>query len=98
MCNNFLRFLNRLLSIFLDWLTPCRQKPTGIVGEAEEALREWKQARIALDYADKEMIDYAVHNLNAKEKRFTGLLLKAREAGLTAWEIEGYTNNEQVTP
>ncbi|MTI85798.1 MAG: hypothetical protein FH756_18350 [Firmicutes bacterium] len=96
MCNNFLRFINRLLSIFLDWLTPCRQKPTGIVGEAEEALREWKQARIALDYADREMIDYAVHNLNAKEKRFTGLLLKAREAGLTAWMINTAEQDKQA--
>lgn len=78
----------QLFRLFLDWLSPLRKRPTGILAEIEEALRDWRWARETINYADSDMIDYAIYNLNATEKRFTGLLKKAREAGLTAWKME----------
>ncbi len=97
MFDNLARLIKHLWNVFLSWLNPNRRKPTGIVAEAEEALQDWKQAKNALNYADNEMIDYAIHHLNATEKRFIGLLYKAREAGLKAWELNEMENGNSVT-
>jgi len=88
-----LRKIKQLFNLFLDWLSPKRRKPAGIVAEAEQALQDWKYARVVMNHADSEMIDYAIYNFNASEKRFIGLLQKAREAGLTAWEWERSEQN-----
>lgn len=87
----FLKLINTIkkwFALFLDWLSPLRNKPKGLLAETEEARREWQLASNLINHADKEMIDFAIHHYNASERRFIGLLEKARKAGLKAWSLE----------
>lgn len=94
MLNNLIKKIKYLFILFLDWLSPNRHKPAGILAEVQEALHDWKYAKKVLDYADNEMIDYAIHNINATEKRYVGLLQKARETGIKAWDLDTGTRNK----
>lgn len=80
-----LKNTKHLFDLFLDWLSPHRRRPASLLAETKKALQDWKYAQEALNYADQEMIDYVIHNINATEKRFVGLLQKAKEAGIRAW-------------
>ncbi|HEX3048321.1 MAG TPA: YaaL family protein [Bacillota bacterium] len=49
----------------------------------EMAQREWKYARLYFDsVTDPDLIDHAIYNLEATEKKYTYLLKQAREIGI----------------
>jgi hypothetical protein len=49
----------------------------------EMAHREWKYARLYFDsVTDPDLIDHAIYNLEATEKKYTYLLKKARAIGI----------------
>ncbi|MCF8011211.1 MAG: DUF2508 family protein [Clostridiales bacterium] len=75
-------------SLFLDYIYPARQKHPGILDEVEIARQDWYYAQNIINYADNDMLDYAIYNLDACERRFMGLLKKARNANISAWKSE----------
>jgi|GEM_PF-1548021 len=75
------KYLERLLI----WATPPQRKPHGLVEAAEDAKRTWLQALNDLNYIDNSFVDYAVHNINAAERRYVALVQQAKKEGLTAW-------------
>ncbi|MCL6588733.1 MAG: YaaL family protein [Firmicutes bacterium] len=49
------------------------------------AHQEWKYARLYFDsVTDPDLIDHAIYNLEATEKKYTYLLKKARSIGIQA--------------
>jgi hypothetical protein len=49
----------------------------------ERAQQEWKYARLYFDsVTDPDLIDHAIYNLEASEKKYTYLLKQAREIGI----------------
>lgn len=55
----------------------------------EMAQREWKYARLYFDsVTDPDLIDHAIYNLEATEKKYTYLLKQAREIGIRG---DGYS-------
>ncbi|KJS10298.1 MAG: hypothetical protein VR67_18440 [Peptococcaceae bacterium BRH_c8a] len=75
------KYLERLLMR----VTPLKKEPPGLVEAANNAKRTWKQALDYLNYIDNTFVDYAVHNINASERRYMALVQQARKEGLTAW-------------
>ncbi len=77
--------LHTYLESILMVVTVPKKKPPGLVEAAEDAKKAWKQALRDLNLVDKSFIDYAVHNINAAERRYIALLRQARKERLTAW-------------
>ncbi len=75
------KYLERLLI----WATPPKKEPLGLVEAANDAKKTWKQALDYLNYTDNTFVDYAVHHINASERRYIALVQQARKEGLTAW-------------
>lgn len=51
-----------------------------------EAHGEWVQALEQLDNCDPDMLEYVIHEVQAKERRYMALMMQARQEGLTAWK------------
>lgn len=82
-------------------LFPPKQKQTTppILNEIHEAREMWQLAKINLNWANNNYIDYAIHKLNASEHRFIALLKEAKKDGLTAWPpgVDGlYTGPPEI--
>jgi len=69
----------------LLWAKPPHQKPHGLLESVENAKRTWLQALHDLNLVDHIFVDYAVHNINASERRYVALVQQAKKEGLTAW-------------
>ncbi|NLZ33220.1 MAG: DUF2508 family protein [Firmicutes bacterium] len=55
----------------------------------EQARLEWHKAKDAFDQvSDPELIDHAVYNLEAAERRYIYLLKKAKEEGVNLYGAE----------
>ena len=55
-----------------------------MLNQVTEAQQEWKNALNNFNYPmEWDMIDYAIYNLNAAEKKYTYLIKKAREEHTT---------------
>jgi hypothetical protein len=60
-------------------LLKARPQPT-LRELAEEAKKEWRQAMAYFEHVkDRELVDYAIKNLEAAEKRYNYLLRQLRE-------------------
>lgn len=94
----WIKKIKLLLRRFINWLRPRQQKPGGLLGEIEDARANWRWALVIFDNADSELIDYAIYNLNACERRFMGLLKQAREQGLKAWSPEQMEKIRSAVP
>lgn len=75
----------KYLERFLVWLTPLKKEPPGLDRTIEEAQRAWKQALNNIHFVDNSLIDYAIHNLNATERRYMALIEEAKKERITAW-------------
>jgi hypothetical protein len=59
-----------------------------LVEDLEQAWREWKHARLYFNnVTDPDLIDYAIYNMGATEKKYIYLLKQARGTGIN---IEGF--------
>lgn len=85
----------RCLERFLVWLTPLKKDPPGLVEAVNDAKRAWKQALDYLNHIDSNFVDYAVHNINAAERRYIALIKQARKEEIAAWPE---TLNAPVVP
>lgn len=54
--------------------------------QIEEAKRIWLIAQEQIHWADRDMLEAAILYTTACEKRYIGLLQKAKEQGFTTWE------------
>jgi hypothetical protein len=73
------------LKNFLLRLTPlCNQQP-GLVDTVDEARRTWKLALAEFNFVGNDLIDFAIHNIKAAERRYMALINQARREGVTAW-------------
>ena len=55
-----------------------RQLPE-LIDQVKEAHREWAQALESFNYPiEEDMVDYAIYNVNAAEKKYAYLIKKAR--------------------
>ena len=60
-----------------------------LVEDLEQAWREWKHARIYFNnVTDPDLIDYAIFNMGATEKKYIYLLKRARETGINVEDFE----------
>lgn len=75
----------KYLDRFLLWLTPLKKDPPGLPETVNEAKKAWKQALHDLNFVDSSLIDYAVHHINATERRYMALLDQAKKERVTAW-------------
>lgn len=76
----------RYLEKFLFWLSPLAQKPPTILTAVNEAKRTWKQALTDFNHiTDRDLVDFAIHNIKASERRYMALIRKAKEEGVAAW-------------
>jgi len=75
------KYLERLLI----WATPLKKEPPGLLEATNDAKRSWKQALDYLNYIDNTFVDYAIHNINASERRYMALVQQAKKEGITAW-------------
>lgn len=80
------RYLEPLERLMIRVAPPKKKPPVGLVEAAEDAKRTWKQALNQLNFVDRGFVDYAVHNINAAERRYVALVLQAKKEGLTAWD------------
>lgn len=77
---------SRLLKNFLLWLTPLCNKKPGLVETVDEARKTWKLALEEFNFiSGNDLIDFAIHNIKAAERRYMALLKQARQQGVTAW-------------
>ncbi|KJS73104.1 MAG: hypothetical protein JL56_11780 [Desulfotomaculum sp. BICA1-6] len=77
--------IGKYLERLLIWVTPLKKQPPGLIEATNDAKRTWKQALDYLNHIDNTFVDYAVHNINASERRYVALVQQARKEGLTAW-------------
>lgn len=60
-----------------------------LVEELEQAWWDWKRARLYFDnVTDPDLIDFAIFNMGASEKKYIYLLKQARETGLSIEDFE----------
>ena len=60
-----------------------------LVEDLEQAWREWKHARLYFNnVTDPDLIDYAIFNMGATEKKYIYLLKQARETGINVEDFE----------
>ena len=60
-----------------------------LVEDLEQAWREWKHARLYFNnVTDPDLIDYAIFNMGATEKKYIYLLKRARETGINVEDFE----------
>jgi hypothetical protein len=60
-----------------------RQKNPGLLENLEIACRDWKYAKLYFNcVTDNDLIDHAIYNMDAMEKKYMYLLKRAREEGL----------------
>jgi len=58
-------------------------KPKNLAGALAQAQHEWKYAKLYFNcVTDPDLIDHAIFNLGASEKKYIYLLKQARETGL----------------
>jgi hypothetical protein len=80
-------------TIFVDFIGLFRLKSNNnklpdLIEDLEQAWREWKHARLYFNnVTDPDLIDYAIYNMGATEKKYIYLLKRAREIGMN---IEGF--------
>ena len=61
-----------------------------LVDDLEQAWREWRHARLYFNnVTDPDLIDYAIFNMGATEKKYIYLLKRARETGINVEDF-GY--------
>jgi len=72
------------------WAKQGPRKPLGLLEATADAKESWLLALHDLNLVDQIFVDYAIHNINAAERRYMALLLQAKKEGLTAWP--GYTD------
>lgn len=78
-------FLKRILSNFSDLfrLKGDNEGLPELIEELEQAWREWRHARLYFNnVTDPDLIDFAIFNMGATEKKYIYLLKKAREIGM----------------
>jgi Protein of unknown function (DUF2508) len=64
------------------------EKLPDLIEDLEQAWREWRHARLYFNnVTDPDLIDYAIFNMGATEKKYIYLLKRAREIGVN---IEGF--------
>lgn len=57
---------------------------TDVAQEVDRAKKEWKSAQNLFDnVCDNSLVDYAIHQLNASEARYTYLLQAAKKNGIS---------------
>ena len=76
---------HKYLEQFLVWLSPLKKEPPGLVEAVDDAKKAWIQALDFINTIDHSLVDYAVHNINAAERRYMALIKEARREGITAW-------------
>jgi hypothetical protein len=80
------RLINKIISLFMVGHA-CEQPGSVqnmLLDNIKEAHREWQIALNNFDHcSDNDMIDYAVYNVNAAEKRYIFLMKKARQEKLS---------------
>jgi hypothetical protein len=60
-----------------------------LLEDLEQAWREWKHARLYFNnVTDPDLIDYAIFNMGATEKKYIYLLKRARETGINVEDFE----------
>ncbi|WP_034630258.1 DUF2508 family protein [Desulfotruncus alcoholivorax] len=76
----------RYLENFLIWLSPLAKQPPKLLDAVNEAKRTWKQALMDFNHiTDRDLIDFAILNIKASERRYMALVRKAKEEGVCAW-------------
>ncbi|MCG8401858.1 MAG: YaaL family protein [Firmicutes bacterium] len=76
---------HKYLEQFLVWLSPLKQEPPGLAEAVDDAKKAWIQALDFINVIDHSLVDYAVHNISAAERRYMALIEEARREGITAW-------------
>ncbi|MBM7853658.1 hypothetical protein JOC37_000023 [Desulfohalotomaculum tongense] len=61
-----------------------RQRPK-LMEMIEKARTDWIHAAEQLNFCDRDMVEYVIHEIHAKERRYMALLMQAKKDGLTAW-------------
>jgi len=76
----------RYLEKLLIRISPLAPKPHQLLDAVNEAKRAWKQALADFNYiTDRDLLDFAIHNIKASERRYMALVRRAKEEGLSAW-------------
>lgn len=59
----------------------------GLLQAVEQAHREWEAAKLFFEtVSDPDLVDYAIHQIQAAQKRYTYLLRRAKEEGIRVEE------------
>ena len=88
-CNigNRKSLLSRFFGLFQ--LREQNQLLPDLVDDLEQAWREWRHARLYFNIVtDPDLIDYAIFNMGATEKKYIYLLKQARETGINVEDFE----------
>ncbi|MTI80529.1 MAG: DUF2508 family protein [Firmicutes bacterium] len=92
-------WLNQLL-IIKGYINEQFQKhnpqPPNLVEMIDQAKEEWEISLNQLNNCDQDMLDYVIHDIHAKERRYMSLLMQARKESLGAWKSDDV--NEKFTP
>ncbi|WP_031516713.1 DUF2508 family protein [Desulfofalx alkaliphila] len=84
MIGSLLRQLREVME-FLNRLMGRQEEGPELFAMIEQAHLDWQHAMQQLDLCDKDMLDYVIHQLQARERRYIALMMQARQEGLVAW-------------
>ncbi|MBO8138507.1 MAG: hypothetical protein H0Z40_10305 [Desulfotomaculum sp.] len=96
MKGNILQQLAEVKDYFVELFSSREQKLPGLIEMIDNAQLAWKMAVDQLNYCDKDMLDYVIFDIHAKERRFMTLLMQARKQGVAAWS--GGESHEKFSP
>ena len=82
MLNELINQVDELIDLLFKKGQPGTDKPE-LLQMIDEAKADWQIAIQHFNLCDKDMIDFAIHEYQAKERRFMALLQQAKREGLT---------------
>ncbi|HOB87055.1 MAG TPA: YaaL family protein [Bacillota bacterium] len=83
MLKEFSALVSSLASrVFSGEKTPSPRREEDLFSLVDQARREWEDAKSRFNQiADPDLVDYAIYDMEAAERRYVYLLKKAREEG-----------------
>ena len=82
MLNELINQAEEVIDLLFKKRQPETDKPE-LLQMINEAKADWEIAVQHFNLCDKDMIDFAIHEYQAKERRFMALLQQAKREGLT---------------
>lgn len=94
MKKNICKQWQQAVELVTKWTGNAKKQPRmDLIDMIEQAKREWQIALKQLDFCDRDLLDYMVHHIQAKERRYMALLQQARQENITAWQLNCQSDN-----